>query len=60
MKKLNESYLEIKKSKFIGILYEVNSTNDVEVILNYPDDEFEKQSKKKCYLKFYVDCFIQQ
>lgn len=34
MKKLNESYLEIKKSKFIGLLYEVNSINEVEEILN--------------------------
>lgn len=42
MKKLNESYLEIKKSKFIGILYEVNSTNDVEVILNELSNEHKK------------------
>ena len=34
MKKLNESYLEIKKSKFIGLLYEVDSINDVELIIN--------------------------
>ena len=33
----------------------ITKGSDVEVILNYPDDEFEKQSKKKCYLKFYVD-----
>ena len=34
MKKLNESYLEIKKSKFIGILYEVNDINEVDKIIN--------------------------
>ena len=34
MKKLNESYMEVKKSKFIGLLYEVNSIDDVESILN--------------------------
>lgn len=34
MKKINESYLEIKKSKFIGILYEIDSINDIETILN--------------------------
>jgi len=34
MKKLCDSYLEIKKSKFIGILYEVNSTKDVDDIIN--------------------------
>lgn len=34
MKKLNESYIEIKKSKFIGQLYEINSTDEVENIIN--------------------------
>ena len=34
MKKLNESYLEIKKSKFIGLLYEVNSLDEVTNIIN--------------------------
>ena len=30
--------------------------SDVEVILNYPDDEFEKQEEKKnYYLKYYID-----
>ena len=36
MKKLKESYLEIKKSKFIGILYAVSSTNEV---VNLSDDD---------------------
>lgn len=34
MKKINESYLEIKKSKFIGLLYEVNDINEVDKIIN--------------------------
>ena len=34
MKKLNESYLGIKKSKFIGLLYEVDNINDAEKIIN--------------------------
>ena len=33
MKKLNESYIEIKKSKFIGLLYEIDSSEDVDLIL---------------------------
>ena len=37
MKKLNESYLEIKKSKFIGLLYEVETIIEVqEIIQEYP------------------------
>lgn len=42
MKKLNESYLEIKKSKFIGLLYEVNSLEDVNTILNELNNEHKK------------------
>lgn len=42
MKKLNESYLEIKKSKFIGILYEVSSTNEVDDIINTLKSEHKK------------------
>ena len=33
MKKLNESYLEIKKSKFIGILYEIDSKDEIDSII---------------------------
>lgn len=33
MKKINESYIEIKKSKFIGLLYEIDSNEDVDLIL---------------------------
>ena len=34
MKKLKESYLEIKKSKFIGLLYEINNLSEVDSIIN--------------------------
>ncbi len=34
MKKLNESYLEVKKSKFISLLYEVNSIDEINSIIN--------------------------
>ncbi len=33
MKKINESFIEIKKSKFIGLLYEIDSNEDVDLIL---------------------------
>lgn len=42
MKKLKESFLEVKKSKFIGLLYEVNSTDEVESILNELKEEHKK------------------
>lgn len=42
MKKLNESYLEIKKSKFIGILYEIDSINEVDIIINELKNEHKK------------------
>lgn len=48
MKKLNESYLEIKKSKFIGLLYEVNSTSEVESILN----DLSKEHKKARHIVY--------
>jgi len=42
MKKLNESFIEIKKSKFIGLLYEVNSIDEVNEIINILDKEHKK------------------
>lgn len=33
MEKIKTSYLEIKKSKFIGILYKVDNVNDVDEII---------------------------
>lgn len=34
MKKLNESFIEVKKSKFIAFLYQVNSIDEVNNIIN--------------------------
>lgn len=34
MKKVNESYYEIKKSKFYGYFYEINDLEEINVILN--------------------------
>ena len=48
MKKLNESYLEIKKSKFIGLLYEVNSIDDVNSILS----DLSKEHKKARHIVY--------
>ena len=42
MKKLKESYLEVKKSKFISLLYEVNSISEIEIILNELKNEHKK------------------
>ncbi len=33
MKKLNESYIEVKKSKFYGYLFEINSIEEIDLIL---------------------------
>lgn len=48
MKKINESFLEIKKSKFYGYLYEINDINDIEVILN----ELKKEHKKSKHIVY--------
>lgn len=48
MKKLNESYLEIKKSKFIGLLYEVNSIDEVNSILS----DLSKEHKKARHIVY--------
>ena len=42
MKKIKTSNLEIKKSKFISILYEVNDINEVDQILKDLHDEHKK------------------
>ena len=42
MKKLSESLVEIKKSKFIGLMYEVKSIEEVDSIL----EELKKEQKK--------------
>ena len=48
MKKVNESYLEIKKSKFIGLLYEVNNVNEVDNII----EELKKEHKKARHIVY--------
>ena len=48
MKKINESYLEIKKSKFIGLLFEVNSILDVEEII----ESLKKEHKKARHIVY--------
>lgn len=42
MKKLNEKYLEEKKSKFISILYEINDISEVDSIINELKSEHKK------------------
>ena len=42
MKKIKESYLEVKKSKFISILYEINNINEVDEIVNNLKSEHKK------------------
>ena len=42
MNEINNSFLEIKKSKFYGFLYNVSSTEDVEIILNKLKDDNKK------------------
>ncbi len=48
MKKLSESLVEIKKSKFIGLMFEVKTKEEVDIIL----EEIQKEHKKArhiCY-----------
>ncbi len=42
MKMINESFYEIKKSKFYGYSYEINNINEVESILNKIRSEHKK------------------
>ena len=42
LKLINESFFEIKKSKFIGLLYELNSIDEVDTIL----ENLRKKHKK--------------
>jgi putative IMPACT (imprinted ancient) family translation regulator len=48
MKKVKESFIEIKKSKFIGIYYEVNNIEEVNTIL----DELKKEHKKARHIPY--------
>jgi len=42
MKELNKSYLEVKKSKFIGLIYKVNNEDDVKKIIEELSIEHKK------------------
>ena len=48
MKLLKEYTLEVKKSKFIGLAYEVNSVDEVKTIL----EELKKEHKKARHLPY--------
>lgn len=39
MKLINTSYIEIKKSKFYGYLYEIENPNEVKIIINKLKEE---------------------
>lgn len=42
MKKINESFLEVKKSKFIGILYHIDNEQEIKDIINKLSIEHKK------------------
>jgi len=42
MKKKSESFIEVKKSKFYGYLYEVNDINEIDTIINNLKNEHKK------------------
>lgn len=42
MEKLNESFIEVKKSKFIGYMYSVDSVDEVEKIISNLKEEHKK------------------
>lgn len=42
MKKLNESYIEVKKSKFIGYMFNIESINEINTIINNLQMEHKK------------------
>ncbi len=50
MKKLKTAELEIKKSKFISILYEISSKEEIDIIL----DELKKEHKKARHIVYAV------
>lgn len=48
MKLLNQSLVEIKKSKFIGLFYELDSLDEVNIIL----EELKKEHKKASHMPY--------
>lgn len=48
MEQLNQSFIEVKKSKFYGFLYSVENENEVELILN----ELKSSHKKSKHIVY--------
>ena len=48
MKKICDSYLEVKKSKFIGILYKIDNEDDIKSIL----EELQSEHKKARHIVY--------
>ena len=42
MEKLSESFIEVKKSKFIGLMYSVNSIGEIDKIISSLKEEHKK------------------
>ena len=42
MEKLSESFIEVKKSKFIGLMYSVNSIDEIDRIISSLKEEHKK------------------
>lgn len=42
MEKLSESFIEVKKSKFIGLMYSVNSIDEIDKIISSLKEEHKK------------------
>ena len=57
MKQINNSFLEVKKSKFYGYLYEINGLEEVQEIL----DETKKNNKKCKHIVYsYILLYVHQ
>lgn len=48
MEYLNKSYLEVKKSKFYGYLYNIDNTNNIEIVL----ETIKKENKKAKHIVY--------
>ena len=54
MKKLNEKYLEEKKSKFISVLYEINDICEVDSIINELKNEKKENNCRICNCNYSI------
>lgn len=48
MEKINESYIEIKKSKFIGYLFKIDNLNEINTIV----DKLKNENKKAKHIVY--------